>query len=204
MGLVKIAVLISGNGSNLQALIDEIHEKNKGEIVWIMSDKSDAYGIERGKKAGIPSAFFPKDIGETNTDYHGRILNELEAKGVQLVVLAGYLKVISEEMVKAYPGRIINIHPSLIPMFCGKGYYGIKVHEGVLARGVKVTGATVHIVDTGTDTGPILLQEAVAVRAEDTAESLQKRVLEVEHSLLVRGVSQIIEEIKREEMLLEG
>ena len=174
----NIAVLISGSGTNLQALIDN-QERFKGEIKLIISSKEDAYGLERGKKAGIKSVF------ERDND---KILDLLLENNISLIVLAGYLKILPKELVAAYRNKIINIHPSLIPSFCGKGYYGIKVHEAAIKRGVKITGATTHFVNEGADEGPIIMQKAVAVEEEDTPLTLQQKVLNVEHEILTKSV----------------
>ena len=178
--MLRIAVLVSGGGTNLQAIIDKIADgtiTNTG-IVTVISNNAGAYALERAKKAGIPAACIsPKDYADRE-EFHEALLEAVDASGADLIVLAGYLVVIPEEMIRRYRNRIINIHPSLIPSFCGTGYYGLKVHEGALARGVKITGATCHFVDEGTDTGPIILQKAVEVQQDDTPESLQRRVME--------------------------
>lgn len=188
MSQINIGVLISGGGSNLQAIIDNINNGNiNGDIRLIISNKSDAYGLERGRLAGIQNIFInPKDFNSME-EYNKRLIEEFKERNIQLVVLAGYLKVLSRELINSFDG-IMNIHPSLIPSFCGKGFYGKKVHEEVLKYGVKYTGATVHFVDEGTDTGPIILQEPVPVDNDDTVESLQKKVLKEEHKLLVKAV----------------
>ena len=176
----KVAVLVSGGGTNLQAIIDA---KAKGiiknaEISLVISNKASAFALERAKKAGIeakcisPSAFGAREL------FNKALIKALDEAEIDLVVLAGFLVIIPEEMVAKYRNRIINIHPSLIPSFCGTGHYGLKVHEKALERGVKLTGATVHFVDEGTDSGPIILQKAVEVKDNDTAESLQLRVME--------------------------
>ena len=176
----KVVVLVSGGGTNLQAIIDA---KAKGiiknaEISLVISNKASAFALERAKKAGIeakciaPSAFGTREL------FNKALIKALDEAKIDLVVLAGFLVIIPEEMVAKYRNRIINIHPSLIPSFCGTGYYGLKVHEKALERGVKLTGATVHFVDEGTDSGPIILQKAVEVKDDDTAESLQLRVME--------------------------
>ena len=178
--MLKIAVLVSGGGTNLQAIIDKIADGTitNTEIVTVISNNAGAYALERAKNAGIPAmCISPKDYADREA-FHEALLNAVEASGAELIVLAGYLVVIPEEMIRRYRNRIINIHPSLIPSFCGTGYYGLKVHEGALARGVKVTGATCHFVDEGTDTGPIILQKAVEVQQDDTPQTLQRRVME--------------------------
>ena len=177
---MKIAVLVSGGGTNLQAIIDSL---SAGKITnttleLVVSNKPGAYALERAAKNGIPSeCVIPKNYS-TREEYGEAMISLLEKHEIELVVLAGFLVVIPPEMIAQYRNRIINIHPSLIPSFCGTGFYGLKVHEGALSRGVKVTGATVHFVDEGTDTGPIILQKAVAVEEDDTPEILQRRVME--------------------------
>ena len=178
--MLKVAVCVSGGGTNLQAIIDAIDNKTitNTEISVVISNNPGAYALERAKKHGIEAVCIsPKEYADREA-FNQAFLEKLDSYQVDLVVLAGFLVVIPEIMVKKYKNRIINIHPSLIPSFCGTGYYGIKVHEGVLKRGVKVTGATVHFVDEGTDTGPIILQKAVLVKQDDTPEILQRRVME--------------------------
>ena len=178
--MLKTAVLVSGGGTNLQAIIDSIADGRitNTEISVVISNNKNAYALERAKQAGIEAiCISPKDY-ETREAFNEAFLEKLDSYGVDLVVLAGFLVVIPEKMIAKYRNRIINIHPSLIPSFCGTGYYGLKVHEGALSRGVKITGATVHFVDEGTDTGPIILQKAVAVQEGDTPEILQRRVME--------------------------
>ena len=178
--MLKMAVLVSGGGTNLQAIIDKLEERQitNAEISVVISNNPNAYALERAKKHGIEArCISPKQYANREA-FNEALLAALQSYGVDLVVLAGCLVVIPEIMVQAYPNRIINVHPSLIPSFCGTGYYGLKVHEAVLARGAKVTGATVHFVDEGTDTGPIILQKAVEVREGDTPEILQRRVME--------------------------
>lgn len=178
--MLKMAVLVSGGGTNLQAIIDKLEEGQitNAEISVVISNNSNAYALERAKKHGIEARCISPKQYENRAAFNEALLAALQSYGVDLVVLAGCLVVIPEIMVQAYPNRIINVHPSLIPSFCGTGYYGLKVHEAVLARGAKVTGATVHFVDEGTDTGPIILQKAVEVREGDTPEILQRRVME--------------------------
>lgn len=178
--MLKIAVCVSGGGTNLQAIIDGIENQTitNAEIKVVISNHKNAYALERAKQHGIEAVCIsPKDY-ESRDAFNEDFLAKLDSYEVDLVVLAGFLVVIPPQMIKEYRNRIINIHPSLIPSFCGTGYYGLKVHEGALARGVKVTGATVHFVDEGTDTGPIILQKAVAVEEGDTPEILQRRVME--------------------------
>lgn len=178
--MMKMAVLVSGGGTNLQAILDAMDSGRitNSQVSVVISNNANAYALERAKKHGIPAQCVSPKNYETRALFNEALLAAIQSYEVDLVVLAGCLVVIPEIMVKAYPNRIINIHPSLIPAFCGTGYYGLKVHEGVLQRGVKVTGATVHFVDEGTDTGPIILQKAVAVQQGDTPELLQRRVME--------------------------
>lgn len=186
MSVKRIGVLVSGGGTNLQSIIDATLKGDiNGEVVIVISNRKDAYGLERARIKGIRSEFV--DYSDVDA-YNKRVLELLIEEKVDLVVLAGYLKVVGKDIIGTYEDRIINIHPSLIPSFCGKGYYGERVHKAVLDKGVKVTGATVHFVDEGTDTGKIILQEAVEVLDDDTIESLQKRVLEIEHKLLVKAL----------------
>lgn len=191
----KLGVLISGGGTNLQALIDKIKSGYiSASIEIVISNKVDAYGLERAKNHGIPTAVISKKDYMNEYEFNKAILDELEKHSVDLVILAGYLSILSPEVVDRYKNRIINIHPSLIPAFCGKGYYGERVHQAVLDYGAKVTGATVHFVDYGTDTGPIILQKPVLVQSDDDVESLAKRVLEVEHELLPKAVKLWVED----------
>ena len=178
--MLKVAVLVSGGGTNLQAIIDSIENGKitNTEIVAVISNNKNAYALERAEKAGIKAmCISPKDY-ENRELFNSALLQAVEESGADLVVLAGFLVVIPEQMIQKYRNRIINVHPSLIPSFCGTGYYGLKVHEAALARGVRVSGATVHFVDEGTDTGPIILQKAVEVLDGDTPEILQKRIME--------------------------
>lgn len=178
--MLKIAVLVSGGGTNLQAIIDSIADGRitDTEIKVVISNNPKAKALERAAKAGIEAVCIsPKQYANREL-FNDALLEAVNARGVDLVVLAGFMVVVPEKMIKAYRNRMINIHPSLIPSFCGTGYYGLHVHEGVLSRGVKVTGATVHFVDTDTDTGPIILQKAVEVHQGDTPEVLQRRVME--------------------------
>lgn len=178
--MLKLAVLVSGGGTNLQAIIDAIDSGKitNAKVEVVISNNANAYALERAQNHGIASVCIsPKDYAD-RAAFNEAFLEKLNTYEADLVVLAGFLVVIPEKMIQQYRNRIINIHPSLIPSFCGTGYYGLKVHEGALARGVKVTGATVHFVDEGTDTGPIILQKAVEVQQGDTAEVLQRRVME--------------------------
>ncbi len=178
--MLRVAVCVSGGGTNLQAIIDKVNDGTitNTELVLVVSNKPGAYALTRAKEAGIDTAVIePKAYGSRN-EFGQAMIDALNEKKVDLVVLGGYLVILPENLVRAFEGRMINIHPSLIPSHCGDGYYGLKVHESVLARGNKVTGATVHFVDEGTDSGPIILQKAVEVLDDDTAETLQKRVME--------------------------
>jgi phosphoribosylglycinamide formyltransferase-1 len=178
--MLKIAVCVSGGGTNLQAIIDAVENGTitNTEIKVVISNNKNAYALERVKNHNIEGiCISPKDY-ESRAEFNKAFLEKLDSYEVDLVVLAGFLVVIPPEMIAKYRNRIINVHPSLIPSFCGTGFYGLKVHEGALERGVKVTGATVHFVDEGTDTGPIILQKAVYIENGDTAEVLQKRVME--------------------------
>lgn len=178
--MLKLAVLVSGGGTNLQAIFDAIDSGKiqNAEVSVVISNNQNAYALARAKKHGVEAVCIsPKDFAD-RAAFNQAFLKKLDSYQADLVVLAGFLVVLPQEMIQRYQNRIINIHPSLIPSFCGKGYYGLKVHEGALARGVKLTGATVHFVDEGTDTGPIILQKAVAVEPEDTPETLQRRVME--------------------------
>ena len=192
--MLKIAVLVSGGGTNLQAIIDKIAEGviTNTEIAVVISNNKNAYALERAKQAGIEAVCVsPKDY-ENREQFNQEFLKTLDSYQVDLVVLAGFLVVIPPAMIQKYENRIINIHPSLIPSFCGTGYYGLKVHEAALARGVKVVGATVHFVDEGTDTGPIILQKAVEVHQGDTPKELQLRVMqEAEWVILPKAIDLI-------------
>ena len=198
MSKARIAVFVSGGGTNLQALIDAqaAGRLPSGEIALVVSDHEGVYALERAAKSGIPSAV----IGKRNyPDIHARtefLHAALREHRIDMIVLAGYLGIVQKETVELYENRILNIHPSLIPSFCGMGYYGLHVHEAALARGVKVTGATVHLVNAGVDEGPILLQKAVEVLPGDTPEVLQRRVMEqAEWVLLPRAAEMIANEI---------
>lgn len=178
--MLRIAVLVSGGGTNLQAIIDAIAagKITDTEIAAVISNNKNAYALERAKQAGIKDIVVsPKDF-ETREVFNENLLKTLQEVNPDLIVLAGYLVVIPESVIDAFENRIINIHPSLIPAFCGTGYYGLKVHEAALKRGVKVVGATVHFVDKGTDTGPIIMQKPVMVEQGDTPEVLQRRIME--------------------------
>ena len=188
----NIVVLVSGGGTNLQALIDA--EKNgdikNGKITCVISSKSDAYALERAKNNGIKTLVIPRNEYPDSLSYSREILKALEDEKADLIVLAGFMTILDEIVTKAYPYRIINVHPALIPSFCGKGYYGLKVHEKALEYGVKLSGATVHFVNEEADAGAIILQGAVRVENDDTPETLQKRIMEnVEWKLLPEAVS---------------
>lgn len=191
---MKIAVLVSGGGTNLQAIIDSIAKGDitNTEIAVVISNNKNAYALERAKNAGIEAlCISPKDF-DTREEFNEAFLAKLDSYEVDLVVLAGFLVVIPEMMIAKYRGRIINIHPSLIPSFCGTGFYGLKVHEAALERGVKVTGATVHFVDEGTDTGPIIMQKAVEIPEGITAKELQQKVMEeAEWKILPAAINMI-------------
>jgi phosphoribosylglycinamide formyltransferase-1 len=186
--LKNIAVLISGGGTNLQSLIDAIESGNiNGKISIIISNRKDAYGLTRGENHNIKSIYL-SGIGISQEEYDEKLLEILEKEEVDLVVLAGFLKILGSKFIQAYENKIINIHPSLIPSFCGDGYYGLKVHEKALEYGVKVSGATTHFVNEVADAGPIIMQSCVEVLDNDTPEDLQKRILKIEHSILVESV----------------
>lgn len=192
MSGLRLGVLVSGGGTNLQSIIDAVEDgRLKSQVVCVISNKEQAYGLERARKHGIKDFFVdPKQEG-----YDEKLLSILKAEQVELVVLAGYLKIINSNLVEAYPNRIINIHPSLLPKFGGKGFYGLHVHEAVVKAGEVESGATVHYVDSGVDTGKIILQKKVKVLKEDTPETLQQRILnEVEHKILVEVIAKLEEE----------
>lgn len=187
MSLKKIAVLVSGGGTNFQAIIDKIHQQS-GEVVLVISNNQNAYGLERGIKADIKALFLDPLQYPGQDAYDHELVSILKRHNVDLVVLAGYMKIISPAFVKAYENAIINVHPALIPSFCGKGFYGMHVHEAVIKYGVKITGATVHFVNEVADGGPIILQKSVNVSDDDTPESIQKKVLIIEHELLPKAI----------------
>lgn len=189
MSSINIGVLISGGGTNLQALIDSIKEKHiNAKIQLVISNKRDAYGLKRAENNNIEAIYINKKDYKDESDYNKKLIEEFKSRNIELIVLAGYLRVLSSEFIKEFEMRIINIHPSLIPSFSGKGYYGELVHKAVLDRGVKVTGATVHFVDEGTDTGPIIMQRCIDIDENETIETLQSKVLEVEHEILIEAV----------------
>ena len=191
---MRIAVLVSGGGTNLQAIIDAIASGKitNTEIALVISNKEGAYALKRAEQAGIKGAVIsPKNYGDKEA-YSQDMIKTIKDAGCELIVLAGFLVVLPESFVNAFEGKIINIHPSLIPSFCGDGFYGLKVHEKALERGVKVTGATVHYVDSGTDTGPIIDQKAVYIKPDDTPETLQRRVMEeAEWVILPKAIDDI-------------
>lgn len=192
--MLKVVVCVSGGGTNLQAVMDAMAEGEitNAKITGVISNNQNAFALERAKKAGIPAfCISPRDYGD-RAAFHEALLKKVDELAPDLIVLAGYLVTIPEKMIEAYQNRIINIHPSLIPAFCGVGYYGLKVHEGALARGVKISGATVHFVDAGTDTGPIIFQKAVEVKPGDTPKTLQQRIMEeAEWKILPKAIDYI-------------
>lgn len=196
--MINIAVLVSGGGTNLQALIDAQGKVlQHGKIKLVISSKPDVYALQRAEQAGIEHCVIAKRDYETQEEFSNAILQQLQSYQIDMIVLAGYLSILDETIIRAYPNRIINIHPSLIPSFCGKGYYGLKVHEAALAYGVKVTGATVHLVNEIPDGGKILLQKAVDILPFDTPETLQQRVMEeAEWILLPQATEMIAKEIE--------
>ena len=191
MEKTRVAVLVSGGGTNLQAIIDQVADGSlpQVELVKVIASKESAYALERAAKAGIETAVAKEQP---------QVLEELEGSGAEIIVLAGYMKVLSPEIIKKYRNRIINIHPSLIPKYCGKGFYGIRVHNAVIAAGEKESGATVHYVDEGVDTGEIILQEKVPVLEGDTPEDLAARVLKTEHVILAEGLKIAIQNLEKE------
>lgn len=199
----KIAVLVSGGGTNLQALIDAQNRReiNGGEIGMVVSSSSEAYALERAKQANIPGYILPRKNWPSNQAYTKALVSLLQEMGADMVVLAGFMTILTEEIVQAYPNKILNVHPALIPSFCGKGAYGLHVHEQALAYGVKVTGATVHLVTAEPDGGPIVLQKAIDILPWDTPETLQRRVMEeCEWKLLPKAVDLLC----RDNLKVEG
>ena len=196
--MINIAVLVSGGGTNLQALIDAQGKVlQHGKIKLVISSKPDVYALQRAEQAGIEHCVIAKRDYVTQEEFSNAILQQLQSYQIDMIVLAGYLSILDETIIRAYPNRIINIHPSLIPSFCGKGYYGLKVHEAALTYGVKVTGATVHIVNEIPDGGKILFQKAVDILPFDTPETLQQRVMkEAEWILLPQATEMIAKEIE--------
>ena len=187
--MMNVAVFISGGGTNLQAIIDAIKEnKINGKIKLVFSNRKNAYGLIRAQNESIDTFYLNRKKFFSSEEYDERILEELERKNIDLIVLAGYLNILSSKLVSKYSNRIINIHPSLIPSFCGDGFYGENVHKAVIKSGVKFTGATTHFVDENVDTGAIILQDVVPVLINDDFETVAKRVLEIEHKILVKTV----------------
>ncbi len=185
----RLVVLASGGGSNLQVIIDGIQRGEIcGRIIGVVSNRKNAFALERAKNHDIKSIYIGKGKYPQKQDRDLALLTELENLNPDLIVLAGYLEIIPEEIIKKYENKIMNIHPALIPSFCGNGFYGMNVHKAVVDYGVKVTGATVHFVDTGTDTGPVVMQGVVAVESDDTPEQVQQKVLKIEHQLLPQAV----------------
>lgn len=198
MEKTKIAVLVSGGGTNLQAILDKIDSGviSHGEVVCVISSNKNAYALERAKNKGIETfAFSKKELGSAEA-FEKSIIGVLEEKGIELIVLAGFMSILSADFTKRYENRILNVHPSLIPSFCGKGFYGLRVHEAALEYGVKVTGATVHFVNEIPDAGRIVLQKAVYIEDGDTPETLQKRVMQqAEWEILPQAVENVSKEI---------
>ncbi len=192
--MLKVVVMVSGGGTNLQAIIDKVENGTvrNTKLIGVISNKKDAFALERARKHNIPDVYLsPKDFAR-RADFDAALLAKLKELNPDLIVLAGYLVIVPKCVVDAYTGKIINIHPSLIPSFCGDGMYGLKVHEAVLKRGCKVSGATVHFVDDGTDTGPIIYQKAVEVMKGDTPEVLQRRIMEqAEWEILPKAIDAI-------------
>lgn len=195
MKKTNIVIMISGGGTNLQALIDKIHNNKDidGYIKLVISNNENAYGLTRAKNSGIETVVINKSQYNSASQYEKALINILKKAGADLIVLAGYLAFVPDKIIEIYENRIINIHPSLIPGFCGKGFYGKKVHEAAINKGVKVSGATVHFVNKVLDSGPIIIQRCVDVDFNDTAESLQKKVLKIEHEILPLAVKLFIE-----------
>ena len=199
MAKTKIAVLVSGGGTNLQALIDSVGKGilKSGELALVLSGNREAFALERAKKAGIPTAIVVKKECADQADFEQKMKAILKEHGIELIVLAGFMNILSADFTNDYPERIINVHPSLIPSFCGKGFYGLRVHEAALSYGVKVTGATVHFVNEIPDGGRIIAQKAVEIMEGDTPEILQKRVMEqAEWILLPQAVEKVSYELK--------
>ena len=191
----RVAVLVSGGGTNLQALLDSERrgENPNGSICLVLASKPGVYALQRAADAGVKSVVVSRKAFATAEEFDEALLYELQSNRIDVVVLAGFLSVLGEKVIAAYRNRILNVHPSLIPSFCGPGFYGLRVHEAALARGVKITGATVHLVNEECDGGPILLQKAVAVQPDDTPETLQKRVMvEAEWQLLPQALAMVL------------
>ena len=198
----KIAVLVSGGGTNLQALIaaQAAGKLVSGEIALVVSNKADAFALTRAERAGIPTAVVLRADFTDNDGFEAALLDILKAAGIELIILAGFMRILSRAFISHYPQRILNVHPSLIPAFCGEGFYGLRVHEAALRYGVKVTGATVHYVNEIPDGGEIILQKAVAVAADDTPQTLQRRVMEeAEWQLLPQAAELVAAKIRKDE-----
>lgn len=192
--MMKIAVLVSGGGTNLQAILESERrgENPNGKVTLVVASKPGVHALERAASFGVPTAVVSRKDYATSEEFDAALLSVLQENGIELVVLAGFLSVLGPSVIAAYPNRILNVHPSLIPSFCGPGFYGLRVHEAALARGVKVTGATVHFVNEVCDGGPILLQKAVEIQPGDTPEVLQKRVMvEAEWKLLPKAIAMV-------------
>lgn len=197
----RIAVLVSGGGTNLQALLDaqEASVLKHGEVALVVSNNANAYALERARQGGIEAIALPKTEYPTQEGFETALRELLAARGIDLIVLAGFMRILSERFTASYPRRILNVHPALIPSFCGKGFYGLRVHEAALSYGVKLTGATVHFVNEIPDGGEIILQKAVPVRKGDTPETLQRRVMEqAEWKILPRACELVSKEIQKE------
>lgn len=192
--MVKIAVLVSGGGTNLQALLDaqQAGKLSSGRISLVVSSRVGVYALERAAQNGVPAETLPRKKFASQDEFDQALLEILERYEIDVVVLAGFLTILGPEVVRRYPNRILNVHPALIPSFCGKGFYGLKVHEAALERGVKITGATVHLVNEAADGGPILLQKAVEVLPGDTAETLQRRVMEQAEWVLLPQAAEMV------------
>ena len=208
--VTNIAVLVSGGGTNLQALIDaqERGELGNGKITLVIASKPDVYALERAKNHGIEGRVLARKSYDSIAAYSRALADTMEQAGIDLVVLAGFLTIIDEQVYERFPNRILNVHPALIPSFCGKGYYGLHVHEAALEKGVRVSGATVHIVTPECDAGPIVLQKAVEVKQDDTPETLQKRIMvEAEWKILPRAVRLFCDgriEVKENKVYIKG
>lgn len=202
----NIAVFVSGGGTNLQALIDEVHGKSAW-IALVVSNRSKVYGLERANQAGIETMFVSAKEYPNPEQYDAILLEELKKRKVEWIVLAGYLKIVSSILIQAYANHIINIHPSLIPSFCGPGFYGEKVHQAVFDQGVKVTGATTHLVCEQVDAGPILMQKCVAIEEMDDVHQIAQKVLKIEHEILVKTVVACVQGefvVKNQRVFIKG
>ncbi len=194
MGIDRLAVLVSGGGTNLQAVLDACADgRIPAKVVCVVSSRPGVYALERAKKAGVPAEVIRPKEYPSQDEHDAAVMRTMERYGAQGVVLAGYMSILGSILVRQFQHRIVNVHPALIPSFCGKGYYGHRVHEAVLAYGAKVSGATVHFVDEGTDTGPIIMQRCVPVLDDDTPDTLAARILTVEHELLPKSVALLCE-----------